>query len=153
MGPKGVIGAAFLIVGSVFFLLAGKSLVEANAGAWNGVETTGTILGHAPSGRRGGRIVVYGFEDEQGRRFEGRTKVPTGRGRRARQRRAEDVGRAVPVFYDPADPSRSTLDTFLGRWVYLLIMLFVLPHMAIGAYLIRRDRREAHEDGWARRRL
>ena len=146
MGPKGVIGAGFLIVATILFVVAGTQLVDANVIAWSGKRTTGTIIGHAVSGNRGGRATVYSFEDESGRRFEGQASIGfVGSGPNARARRAAEIGRRIIVYYDPIDPRRAVIDTLWGRWGHLFIMLFLLPHMLVGSYLVWSDRKDERE--------
>lgn len=143
MGPKGVIGAGFLITASIFFVIAGTQLADITAIAWSGAQATGTITGHERTGTRGGRTTIYSFKDASGRRFEGRVSARfTGTGPNARARRDAEIGRSVTVIYDPADPTRSAMNTVWGRWSNLFVMLFVLPHMLIGIYLIRADRKD-----------
>lgn len=154
MGLKGLIGAAFLLVGGGFFLAGAYMLVDANRIALTGVETTGTVVGHEARGARGGRSMVYTFEDRAGRKIRGSVRIGLrGSGRRAKRQREAEIGRTVRVFYNPADPRQSVADTVMGRWGGLLIMLFVVPHMLIGAYALRRDRLEQIEDGWTSRRF
>jgi hypothetical protein len=154
VGPKGLIGAAFLLVGGGFFVGGSYMLVDANRIALSGVATTGTIIGHEARGSRGGRAAVYTFRDNSGREMRGSVRIGLGgSSRSARQQREAEIGRKIGVFYDPADPRQSVADTVMGRWGGLLIMLFVVPHMLIGIYLLRRDRREQIEDGWVQRRF
>ena len=154
MGPQGVIGAGFVILATTFFVIAGTRLADTTALAWSGTRTTGIITGHAPTGHRGGRVTLYSFEDASGRRFVARAGMGfTGSGPNARARRAAEVGRSVTVIYDLADPERSVMNTFWGRWSDLVVMLFVLPHLLVGSYLVRRDRKAAREDGWQRGRF
>ncbi len=152
MGPNGLFGAAFLLVGGGFFVAGSYMLVDANRIALSGVATTGTIVGHQARGSRGGRAAVYTFTDNAGREMQGSVRIGSGgSGRRAQRQREADIGRKITVFYDPADSRQSVADTVMGRWGGLLIMLFVLPFMLAGLYLLRRDRREQIEDGWAPR--
>lgn len=155
MAIKGVVGSGFLILATVFFLLAGARLIDANTIAWTGVKTTGTITGHKRGrGKGNGWDTVYRFNDQRGLAIVG--SAPTGiggDGPNARARRKAQVGRKVSVIYDPADPARSVMNSFWGRWNMLFVMLFVLPHMAIGYYLVRSDRRDQREDGWFRGRF
>jgi Protein of unknown function (DUF3592) len=146
MGPKGVIGAGFVSVATLIFATSGMQLVDTTAIAWSGSQTTGTIIGHEPTDHRGGRRTIYSFKDASGRRFEGHVGAGfNGSGPNARARRTAEVGRSVTVFYDPADPSQSVMNTFWGRLSDLFVMLFVLPHMLVGIYLVRRDRKD---EGW-----
>lgn len=152
MGPKGLIGAAFLLVGGGFFVAGTWIFADANRIALSGVATTGTIIGHEVRGNRGGRAAVYTFTDNAGREMQGSVRIGSGgSGRRAKRQREADIGRKITVFYDPADPRQSVADTVMGRWGGLLMMLFVMPHIMIGIFLLRRDRREQIEDGWAPR--
>lgn len=146
MGLKGMIGAGLLLLGGGFFVAGIFMLVDANRIAWSGVSTTGTIIGHEPRRREGGRAAVYTFRDSVGREIQGSVRIGSGGSdRRAERQREADIGRKITVFYNPANPRQSVADTVMGRWAGLLIMLFAIPHMLIGLYLIRSDRRE---QGW-----
>lgn len=153
MGPKGLFGGLFLLIGVGFFLAGAYRLVATNTIAWNGVRVTAEITGHERSGRRGW-VAVYAFKTRDGQMAYGRAGTRLfSSGNNVRALQAEEVGRKIPVIYDPADPQRSVADTFMGRWSAILMMLFVLPHLLFGIYLLRRDRKEQREDGWAQRRF
>ncbi|MCL9983489.1 MAG: DUF3592 domain-containing protein [Erythrobacter sp.] len=154
MGPKGVFGGLFLLIGGFFFCVGGYALVDANLIAMNGVRTTGQIAGYDTIGNR--RKLAFTFTARTGETFRGhfsRAWTKTGPLRLKRLEAELDVGRPVPVIYDPADPQRSVADTFMGRFGALLHMLVVLPFMLMGAYFLRSDRREQIEDGWVQRRF
>lgn len=146
MGLKGLVGAGFLLIGGGFFAGGSSMLVDANRIAWSGVSTTGTIIGHESRGRQGGSAAVYTFRDGAGREIQGSVRIGLGgTGRRAERQHEADIGRKITVFYNPADPRQSVADTVMGRWGGLLIMLFVIPHILIGIFALRSDRRE---QGW-----
>lgn len=154
MGPKGLFGALFLLIGGFFFSVFAYWLVDANLIAMNGVHTTGQIAGYDTFGNR--RKLAYTFTDRRGEAFRGhfhRTWTKTGPLRLKRLEAELEIGRTIPVIYDPADPRRSVADTFTGRFGALLQMLVMLPFMLMGAYFLRGDRREQIADGWAQRRF
>ena len=149
MGPKGLFGGMFLLIGGFFFSVFAYWLVDANLIAMNGVRTTGQIAGYDTIGNR--RKLAYTFTDRRGETFRGhfgRAWTKSGPLRLKRLEEELDVGRKIPVIYDPADPERSVADTFMGRFGALLQMLLMLPLMLMGAYFLRSDRREQREDGW-----
>lgn len=154
IGGKGLAGGFFLLIGGGFFIMAAYNLADTVWLAWRGVATSGEITGYEVRGHRGGRIMIYRFVDGEGRTVEGRTRIAfSAGGIGASQQRAASVGRKIAVIYDPSDPTRSIANTFRGRWAWLAIMLFVSPHILIGAWLIWRDRQEQREDGWTQRRF
>lgn len=154
MGPKGLFGGLFLLIGGFFFSVAGYGLVDANLIAMNGVRTTGQIAGFETIGNR--YKLAYTFTDRRGETYRGyvnRAWKETGPLRLKRLEGEVGVGQPVPVIYDSADPHRSVANTFQGRFGALWQMLVILPFMLMGAYFLYRDRREQIEDGWAARRF
>lgn len=154
MGPKGLIGGAFLLGGLIFWGVGAYWVVDANHIALTGVATTGRIVGLESGGSEGGVARDYAFEDREGRTFGGQvTRFNNRSGLSRRKRGGDRVGDSIPVIYDPANPERSVADTFMGRWSPLLWMLVVVPQILIGLFLLRSDRREQIEDGWVSRRF
>lgn len=126
------LGAIFLIAGGGFFLFSAYQLGEANMIAAQGVPAEARVLSvDEKRGRRGKRTYapVYSFVDAEGRSFTGQQAVYL----RWVEARSGDT---VPVVYDPADPRRSVINTFWGRFGYLPATLFSGLFMGIGAALL-----------------
>lgn len=146
IGAKGLIGTLFLLVGVVFVGASLNRAWEANSLAVTGAHTHGEVASmtrKSSSGRRGGQSwhawVVFKtaageeirFEDKQGSAL-----------------RSFDEGEIVRIAYDPNNPENAIIDRFWTRFAPVLGALFASLFVALGGWLIRRDRREMKEDGW-----
>ncbi|GAA4641839.1 hypothetical protein GCM10023115_02170 [Pontixanthobacter gangjinensis] len=148
IGAKSLVGAPFLLLGLVFVGASAVRTWEVNALAVTGAHTLGEVSSmtrKSNNARRGGRSwhagVVFktaagaeiGFVNRQGSAL-----------------RSFDKGEIVEVAYDPANPENAIINNFWTRSASVFDALFASIFVALGGWLIRRDRREAKETGWGR---
>lgn len=149
LGPGGVVGGVFALVGALLAIVGTYGVYSANDIAWNGEETVGRIVEIRvnSSGRGRSYKPIYSFEDGKGIKHRGAHPI-------AASRRLFREGEAVPILYDPEDPRRSVINTAWGRFAFVFLILFALPFLAVGMSLVKRDRRAQDEEGigWSNRR-
>lgn len=154
MGIKGVFGAIFLLAGAVILLVTSTMLVEANLIALRGTPVMAEVTGFERAGRKGGWKAVHSFTGPSGRTYLGRVRHGFfGAGSLVRREPPPGLGRKIRVIYDPANPTISVADSFMGRWSFIVMLVIGLPHLILGGFLLRSDRREQREYGFARRRF
>lgn len=117
--PVGFIGAAFLAVGLCLLAGCGYVAIEAARFSARAERAEGIVIaleraGQADSARSTARPVVRYVTRE------GTAATVTGRIGSAPP--AFAVGEAVGVLYDPADPGRARLATFLEVWFVALVL-------------------------------
>lgn len=144
IGGKGLVGWVFLLAG---LIVLGASLVKAwdvNALAVSGAHTRGEVTSMIRTSKGGRRqswyaYVVFRTENGEDIGFEN----PQGSALRS-----YDKGEKVDVAYDPANPEHAIIDNFWTRAAGIFGALFASLFVALGGWLIRKDRREAKELGW-----
>ncbi|WP_277630599.1 DUF3592 domain-containing protein [Atopococcus tabaci] len=114
-GIPALLGLVFWSVG--FFMTKGKK-------AW--INTKGIVIDNFRASGDDNLRPIFQFEDNKGVLYEVKSKVG--------QRPSIKVGTQVPVLYDPKDPSRAVIDTWLqsGRG----FLLFGNIWIGIGAAVL-----------------
>ena len=138
-GPKTWFGIPFLLAGLVFAVMGSWELIDANRIAIAGDRAQGTVIELQRShGRRTSYKPIVGFETPDG---ETHTFVhPLGS-----RPSVYAAGDRVAVLYDPERPRRAVIDSFYGRYGFLIVVLGGAAFAALGAWLMRSDRLEQNE--------
>ena len=139
IGPKALVGFPFLILG----LISAGAFATFSYGSleivWTGQSALGEIvrMEKVSGGYQSGRsyVPIVSFVDGEGSRRVFRQK-PGGR------KDAYAIGEQVAVLYRPDDPDLAVIDSFWGRYGFIFGTLFALFFVALGGWLIRRDRQE-----------
>lgn len=95
----------------------------------NGAETTGHVVRLEESSNGDGGCCVYSPVIE----FEASGQAWTFESNNASSPPAYEVGEAVPVLYDPADPNTAQIDHWAERW---LMPVILVPAMLLTALIL-----------------
>jgi hypothetical protein len=146
MNLKSIIGLVFFLAGAAVFFAGGTGQYTAVSLMISGTETVGEIKEMRQSMRSAGGSgpaykPIYRFKDASGKEWVGAHRFYSGFV-------YYENGEAVPILYASDDPKKSIMNTAYGRYSHLVIVLFSLPFLLLGGWLIRKGVREDRELGW-----
>lgn len=151
IGLLGAIALFFMIVPGFAAYHSLSMIAEANWVVMTGASVEGTVTGVTTyrTGGRGGSgktFVTHQFVTTGGQEKIASNHIVFGRA-------AFEEGEQVSISYLPEEPHRSHINSVMGRFSFLIPLLFTLPFFAGLIWLFKKDREEQKEMSWGHRRF
>lgn len=147
LGPKGLVGGLFAIIGALFLVLSLSSLAQ---GLWlrvKGERAEGVIIGWGSCGRYSHCPVAL-FTDISGKQHQAVSSVGIGRSSSGLSKIAYENGDKVAIAYPAGHPEQARFVSNGSQLIMVFIALFASAFVALGIWIIRNERKEMRQDGW-----
>lgn len=147
IGPKGLVGGGFAIIGGIFIILTLSSLGQTLWLRTTGERADGTIIGWEACGRYSHCPVAL-FADKSGKQRQAVSSVGFRRSNSGLSKIAYENGDKVAIAYPAGHPEKARFVSTGSQLVMVFVALFASAIVALGIWIIRIERKEMREDGW-----
>lgn len=113
---------SFGLIGTITSIIGFTMLVDNLTFNSKAATTTGTLLDITRTSASTGRCYVIGFRSQRGIEIKFSPSICDGS---RENKNSLQVGQAVKVYYDPANPQNARIDDFTLMWLPTLILLSV----------------------------